>query len=282
MPDLIELLGKWWKQILTLVVVSVLIAGIISFLKPVKYLATATSVPASSFASDRSKVFNENIQALYSSLGTADDLDMILGTAQLDTVYLSVAEKFPLTAHYKTKEQGEAARIKNAFMLRKNTRVSKSGYGELKVKVWDTDPDLAAELANAVMDKLQSMHQDLQAEGNRTTASGLIAAKEKIIAEMDSIKYFLSTASFLPGDDAPYNARLNNLATRLNGYEKLIAEYEVLVSSKQPVLIPVEKARPASWPDKPRRVRLLVGIAFLSFLFSILAVLILERRKLKT
>jgi len=279
MPDLIDLIRKWWKQVFLVVLFSVIIVGVITFLKPRQYLAVATSVPASSFSADRGKIFSENIQALYSSLGTPDDLDLILGTGQLDTVYLAVTDRFNLFDHYKVKEKGNAARIKAAVLLKDNTSVLKSAYGELKVKVWDTDKNLAPQLSNGIMEKLQSIHQDLQSEGNRSTLAGLQAVREKIGIQIDSIKAFLSTASMLAGGDDPYTTRLNTLTAQLSKYEKLVTEYEMLLSSKPPVLITVEKAKTPEWPDRPKRVKILVATALLSLLFSLVLVLVLERRK---
>ena len=180
MPDIPDLFKHWWKQMLAVIIASMLVAGTVSYLKPKKYLSVATAVPASSFAADRSKIFNENIQALYSALGTPDDLDMIVGTARLDTVYLAVTDQFNLFDHYKMQEKGEAARNKAASLLKKNTKVMKSEYGELKVKTWDTDKNLAPQLANAIMEKLKAIHQDLQNAGNLATLQGLISRKEKL------------------------------------------------------------------------------------------------------
>ena len=101
---------------LAVVILSVAVIGTITFLKPRKYLSVSTAVPASSFAADKSKIFNENIQALYSTLGTPDDLDMILGTARLDTVYLSVTDAFNLFDHYKISEKGPASRVKACLL----------------------------------------------------------------------------------------------------------------------------------------------------------------------
>jgi hypothetical protein len=104
MPDIFDLIKNWWKQMLAVVIASVLVVGIITFLKPKEYLSVATAVPASSFAADKSTVFSENIQALYSSLGTADDLDLVIGTAGLDTIYLAVAKQLNLRDYYKISE----------------------------------------------------------------------------------------------------------------------------------------------------------------------------------
>jgi len=225
----------------------------------------ATAVPASSFATDKSAVFNENIQALYSSLGTPDDLDRILGTANLDTVYLSATDQFNLFDHYKLTETGSDARTKAATVLRKNTKVMKSEYGELKVKVWDTDKNLAPQLANAILAKLQSIHRDLQGSGNEAALAGLIKGKMKLALQRDSTSI------------SPEQKTL--ISQQLEQYEKLIGEYQLMVDSKPPSLIVVENAKPAAWPDRPKRMQIMVATGVLSLFFALLAALLMERRK---
>ena len=264
MPDIIDLIKNWWKQMFAVVILSLLAIGIITFLKPRQYLSVATAVPASSFAADKSKIFNENIQALYSTLGTPDDLDMIVGTANLDTVYLAVTDEYNLFDHYKISEKGTAARTKAALLLRHNARVMKSEYGELKVKVWDTDKDLAPQLANAIMDRLQTIHQNLQSAGNEATLKGLMMGKEKFQRQADSASVEKKTA----------------LQNQVQEYNKLIGQYQLMVDSKPPVLITVEKAKSSNWPDRPRRFQIMIATAVLSLLFALLAALILERRKI--
>jgi uncharacterized protein involved in exopolysaccharide biosynthesis len=116
MPDIFYLISKWWKQMLLVVLLSVITAGIIVFLKPLKYLSSTTAIPASSRLSDKARLFNENIEALYSSLGESDDIDIIVGTGQLDTVYLAVTDQFNLYDHYKIKEDVVQARVKAALL----------------------------------------------------------------------------------------------------------------------------------------------------------------------
>ena len=268
MPDLFDLLRGWWKKISAVMILSLITVGIITFLKPQQYLSTATAVPGSSFASDKSKIFNENVQTLYSALGTADDLDMIVGTANLDTAYLSVTDQFNLFDHYKISEKGNAARSKAAVLLKKNSKVMKSEYGNLKVKVWDTDKSLAPQLANAIMSELQSIHQNLQGAGNEATLKGLSAGKEKLIAKID-------TAKISPQEK-------NSLQAQLQQYEKLIGEYQLMVDSKPLSLIIVEKAKSSEWPDRPKRIQVLIATAVLSFLFALFAALVMERRKNST
>jgi uncharacterized protein involved in exopolysaccharide biosynthesis len=267
MPDIFDLIAGWWKRMLVVMILSLLVVGIITFLKPRQYLSVTTALPASSYASDKGKIFNENILALYSELGSSDDLDKIVGSANLDTVYLFVADQFNLFDHYKM--NGANARTKAALFLKKNTRVIKSGYGELKVKVWDTDKDLAPQLANAIFDKLQFLHTELQSAGNEATLKGLQAGKKKLQLQVDSIT----------GVSGPMVERKTTLQGQVQQYEKLISEYQLMVDSKPPVLVVVEKAKPSIRPDRPRRLPIMISTAILSFLFALLAALVMERKK---
>jgi len=260
--------------VLGIIVLTSVIVGVIIFLQPDQYLSVITAVPASSFSSDKSKIFSANIQELYSELGTEDDLDMIVGTAKLDTVYLAVTDQFNLFDHYKISEKGEAARHKAAKLFMHHCRVMKSEYGELKIKVWDTDKNLAPQLANAIFNNLQSIHQELQSINSRSSLIGLQKASTIIKFQIDSI-----TANTKNGDEG-IGPQIKGLTDQLQEYEKLISQYQLIIDSKPPVLLVVEKARASAWPDKPKRVLIIIVTAVLSFLFALLAAMVLERRKI--
>lgn len=263
MPDIFDLIKNWWKQVLLVVIVSLIVVGIIVYAKPRQYVSVTTAVPASTYSSDKAKIFSDNVQQLYTALGTPDDLDVIVGTGNLDTVYTVVAQKYNLWDHYKMGEKGAAAISKAASILKKNTKVMKSEYGELKVKVWDTDKELAPQLANSIMDQLQSIHQYLQGAGNEATLKGLISGRERLKAKSDSA------------------AQEKNilLEEKLKQYDNLITEYQLVVDSKPPVLVIVEKAKVSEWPDRPKRIQLLVATGVLAFIFSLFLALVLEKRK---
>ena len=162
MPDLFDLIRRWRKQILLLMLATLIVTAAIVFLIPKKYLSIATALPASSYATDKTSVFSQNLQVLYSTIGLPDDLDKIVGTAHLDTVYRSVISQLDLAEHFGLSKTEVNAVPKAASVLQKHTRVIKSDYGELKVKVWDVDRDLAPRLANDIVEKLQQIHQDIQ------------------------------------------------------------------------------------------------------------------------
>jgi len=166
MPDLFDLMRRWRKQIFLLIITTLIVTTAIVFLIPKRYLSVATALPASSYATDKTSVFSQNLQILYSTVGLPDDLDKMVGTAHLDTVYRFVIAQLGLTDHFGIRKTDGSAIPKAASILRKHTRVIKSDYGELRVKVWDVDRDLAAALANAIMEKIQQIHQDVQTVNN--------------------------------------------------------------------------------------------------------------------
>lgn len=249
---------------LFVVITAVVIAGVIVFLQAPQYLSTATAVPASAYSADRARVFNENIDGLYSNLGSPEDLDMMLGTARLDTLYLYVSDQFNLYDHYKIPADEEARRLKAARKLKKNSSIIKGDYGELRVKVWDTDKHLAPQLANALLARLQSIHQDLQSAGNRSTLNSLREGRARLQLQADSTRDELKRTAVI---------------SRIAEYEKLIGEYQLMVDSKPAVLLVVENASVSLKPDRPQRLLILAGTALLSFLFALLLAVILQRRQ---
>ncbi len=266
MPGIFTLIRNWWKPILLLLLLSLTAVGVIVFTKRPEYRSVATAVPASAYRSDKASIFNNNIEQLYTALGTPDDLDLVVGTGKLDTVYLAVTALFNLQDHYKMSEQGDAAKNKAALLLKKNSSVTKSEYGELKVSVWDTDKNLAPQLANAVMKQLQTMHQYLQHAGNEASLQSLTAMKERLVKEMD-----VATDAESKG----------TIAGRLAYTDKLIGEYQLILSNKSLALIVVENAKASDWPDRPKRIQWMLGTALLALLFSLLLAAFLESRKNK-
>jgi uncharacterized protein involved in exopolysaccharide biosynthesis len=271
MPDVFDLFSRWWKQIIGLIIITLVVTAIVVFSTPKQYLGAATALPAPTYASDKAGVFSQNLQVLYPSLGTPDDLDMILGTAHLDTVYTAVAKRLGLAAYYSSGNGNDADRQAGS-VLKEKTKVIKSDYGELKVKVWDADKNKAADMANAVMETLQQIHQDVQAANNSIM---LAKIREEYGNRQTEYKQMRDSSS----KDALETARMNSILEQLQQYEKLANEYQLMVNAKPQALVIIERASPALWPDKPKPKETFIAAAILSFFFAVLLALVLERRR---
>lgn len=272
LPPLTLLIQKWWKLILaTVSICSILVLSIL-LIRPKEYLGVSTALPASGYATDRSSIFNENIQNLYSSIGVPDDLDRVVGTARLDTLYGLLVDDFNLVQHYDLQQKSQA-RYKAIIELKENTRVMKSEYGELKVKVWDEAPVMAAQLSTAFMKELQQLHQALQLSNNKLVLENLENSYNEILKNLDSLP---STPADNPS--SVKTIKRETLLKQVAQYETLIGEYRILINTNPQVLMVVEYAPLPVKHDRPDFVLTLVLTFITSLLMAILLVIILEKR----
>jgi uncharacterized protein involved in exopolysaccharide biosynthesis len=163
--------------------------------------------------------------------------------------------------------------------LKKRTKVIKNDYGELQVKVWDVDRNMAANLANAIIEKLQQIHQDAQTANNAVMLSKINDEyREK------KIEYQVVADSLQHANDAALTDLLTihktSLLQQMQEYEKLSNQYKLMVDAKPQALIIIEKATPAFKGDKPDRPMVILMAAVLSLFFALLAALILERKRM--
>jgi len=273
MPDLIYVLTKRWKLVTSITLITVIVALIVALLSPKKYLGVATALPANSMIADKARIFNQNIRELYSDFGTVDELDKLEGTGKLDTLFLAAAETFSLDEHYKIGSSAESL-YDAALKLKRNSKIARSGYGELKVKVWDTNKNLCAQLANFLMKKIEEIHQHLQNESNILV---LAKIKEAFIQKQKEFNQ-VSDSSISPSPVID-KAKLALVTEQLQMYEKMIDEYQLAIATNAPVLLVVENARPALWPDRPRILQIALLSFFGAFIFSFFIAVFIESKK---
>jgi hypothetical protein len=280
MPDLLLTFSKRWKLITLITLLATLVALIVALLVPKKYLSVATALPVNSVTADKARMFNANIEALYSDFGTPDELDRLEGTARLDTIFIAASERCNLGEHYSFGNSTEGTYLA-AIRLKKNSKISRSSYGELKVKVWDVDKIEAAELANFLMQRIQELHQHLQNQSNLVVLDKLkqqYAVKQReYLEDADSVGKSPGGSLAAPSSEMS-KARLLALTDQLKQYENMIGEYQLAATVNSPVLLMVENARPALWPDEPKVLAITLFTFFAALISSFLLVLFIDSR----
>ena len=276
MPDLFAVLMKRWKFIFGLTLVATVVALLAALLGQKKFLSTATAIPANTQTADRARVFNNNIQMLYSDFGAAEELDRLEGAAQLDTIFMATVDELVLTPYYGFKNDPEGP-YKAAMELKKNTRINRTGFGELKVKVWDKDKNQAAAMCNTLLRKIQDLYRNLQNAGNLA-----VLDRTQLEYEAKQLQYrsLSDSNTRLSGADAELNAiKKSALLDQLSEYEKIINQYQLAARTNPPVLLTVEPARPSLWPDKPQVVPTVLISLFGTFVFAFLMAIFVESSK---
>lgn len=294
MPDIVTVMARRWKLIMLLTLLAAVLSLLICLFITKKYVGVATALTANPLLSDKARIFNQNIEGLYTALGSADDLDRVEGTAKLDTVYLALAKEFNLTSHYNLNGSSSAAIQQTAIKLRKNTTVNRTGYGELRIRVWDKNNVMAAALANAFMQALNNIHEQVQMENTRLVLQRLkeeytqtrqaLQQRTNYVIDSEPLNQSRTASN---GDssllqqnlflsDPAENAAM--LRGQLAQYARLIGEYELALKTAPKVLLVVEHARPSPWHDKPKTVLTVLIATVAAFLFSFLLALIIESR----
>ena len=275
MPDLLSVFSRWWKFIIGLTLAALAVAFIITLLLPRQYLSTATALPANSLIADKARILNSNIEALYPEVGLPDELDKLEGTAALDTLFIAIANEFKLDEHYHIPASDESM-DKAVLKLRKNSNISRTGYGELRVKIWDEDRHMAAAMANSFMNKLQALHQQLQNENNLVVLQHLkeaYAGKQQLFTQYSDSVVAAGAAQELKA------AQKATILEQMKQYQLAMDQYELAIKTNPPVLLSVEKARPAIWHDKPKTLLILVLTAIASLFTAFLLAASFEGRK---
>lgn len=244
MPDLVRVFASRWKSILLISLLAGLAALAVAWFSPKKYLSTTTAIPSNALTADKARLFNNNIQELYSEFGSPDELDRMEGTARLDTIYLNAIRKLQLIHHYGLQNEKDSLLIA-LEKLKDDSKIMRSAYGELTVKVWDQDPQTSAAIANDLLEEIQTLQQDLQVQNNAEALQGVSRAYDSLKATVSVKDSSIADADY---NDALHDARLG----RLLDYEKLMAEYKLSIQTRPRTLLVEEYARAAVHPDKPR------------------------------
>jgi capsular polysaccharide biosynthesis protein len=289
MPDLFSIFFKRWKLIVGLTVTATLLTLIVSLLKPKQYGSTATALPANSTLTDKARIFNNNIESLYPELGSVDELDRIEGIAKLDTVYFNLITAFSLISHYGIKTDIPEPIYEALIKLKKATEIRRSEHGELKIRVWDKTPAVAANLANGLLQELNHLYRQTQLRNNSMVLEKLKLSLKQKQAQIDSFRRGISSyqgvASLLSDTvverktTSSLSQVSNTLHEQARQLEQLIGQYELAIEAAPQPLIVVENARSSHLMVKPDLLQTGAFAFGGSFIFSILLAFFLETRK---
>ncbi|NCI51791.1 hypothetical protein GWC95_17835 [Sediminibacterium roseum] len=264
-----------WKFILAFVVVCVLVAAITVFVVPKYFRSAATIVSANTTLADKGRLFNQNINGLYSYFGSGDDLDRIQGIAERDTTFLQLVDEFALVSYYKLKNDDSAVlRKKASICLKKNISLQKTEQGQLQVIAWTKDKKLSADLVNRLVDIVQQTGTQIwRSNYNQQIEkfdSTLSVMQKEYATVLDSAKK-VKTESTGP-------LRLQQLYDRIQSFSKVSDEFKLASQTLPPLLYVLEPASPAAFAQRPDKPAVIIAAALLAFVFACIVVLVSDRK----
>ncbi len=253
--DIVSLLKLKWKTIIYFAIASALAATIAVFTVTPKYESSVTILAANSVLSDKARIFNEQIKDLYGNFGNGDDLDRIIGIAEMDTTLKKIVAEYKLVDYYEIKEVNNSIAIEKAVLkLRRNLQFTKTAKDQLIISCLCKNQQLAANIPNAII-----------AFTNQKIQSIIKKNYERIVQQLDTASYTLklaykTTATAIQSENSfsANNQLLNQEATtileQLNQYKKTKEEYQLAIKTIPSFIEMIEPATVSpkpTWPNKP-------------------------------
>lgn len=277
----VAVIKSTWRIILAFVVISLIVTSITLLIVPKYYRSFAVLVPANPALADKARLFNTNIEGLYSYFGTGDDLDRIFGIASMDTVYKQLVDSFKLVDYYRLSGNDKGVlRRKAVLELREDLTFQKTDLGQFKVFAWTKDKELSANLVNRLVAIVQNTEEAIWKESYQNSLKKLkasIATMEQEYKYISSNEIKASTGKNTAAENALLASKQQNLLVQINSYQKAANEFQLAINNNPPALYVMERAVPAAKSEKPNKWELLLVSFLASLIFAIIAVLIYKR-----
>lgn len=163
--DIISVLWKWRFKIITVSAIAALGAVFISLLLPNYYQATTTFYAASEDLAKPTPVGEIDRNIRY--YGNDTDVDRLLTIANSSDIKTNLISEFDLYTHYEIDPQSKDAQHKINLRLSKLYNVAKTKFDAIELSIEDTDPELAARIANSARDKINDRAQKTVKQSQR-------------------------------------------------------------------------------------------------------------------
>ena len=267
-----EVIRKRWKQAAILVLLGSLAAGVILFIQKPYFRSSAVFTAANPNLGDRSNIYRTEFWEQYFYYGGELDNDRLMALARSEEMCRFMVDSFRLMKHYKIDSSNVRAAYLADYEYKENVHIHKNEFGHVKVNVWDTDKQLAAAIANAIVTRT---NQKSVASSNNMKLEILQKLQHDFTTQKDTLKQI--EQQLQSGADAFLTARKADVINRLNETEKLIQQFNTSVNNVSSLFV-IEEALPALKKDKPKIIAGVIMAAVVSFIFSVLLLLFVEWR----
>lgn len=190
---LVGTLYAWRRHILYITLGAFILSVIFSLLMKNYYQGKTIFYAASQDLFKPEKVFGGSQQDMY-YYGSGEDIDRILTVGNSNEVLDFLIDSFDLWKEYRIKPGNSMARYKMRKALRENFNITLTKQDALELTIEDTDPQRAADMANAARDRIDHTVKWIIKNSQVALSTSYIKAihnKEQIMQNtLDSLIYY--------------------------------------------------------------------------------------------
>lgn len=299
----VRIVLKWKMPILILVLVSGIVAGFVSvFVMDEYFLSWSTVYPTNQYVNDRNVIFNSMAGAgQVDYFGTKYDVNRVITIANSEPIIQYIIDSFKLVDHYKIDRSKPFWKTKVHKKFDKNYEAIKTEHDAIQISMYDTDPKLASDMVNAVVEKTDAENKLTVNETKKNLfdlVSNQVLDQQRLVgAYADSLghlsaQYKIKVSAGAPGTTIVDGidpmavqqfkvmvSKQENAVKELSNRMNIRQQMEVALKSNASSLFVVEKATPADRREKPIRSLVVLITMLLTAFISIIGVMLIEQVK---
>lgn len=177
----------------TFVVSAVVTAGV-TLLLPNYYKAQVVLLPSDTNSISKGVLSNmDNVDPM--NFGSSSDCEYVLDIINSGRIVGAACTKFNLAEHYGIKASGRELDEKMGRKLYNNIKVKRTDNLGVKITVWDTDPEMASNLANFIASEVTVVRSEAKKVKYDSICSVVERSRDRISKEIDLLTDSLSKLS---------------------------------------------------------------------------------------
>lgn len=312
-----NLLLTIWKKRRILLLVSgaaLVVSTVIAFLLTPLYRSTAIVFPAATSTVSFSE--QRNAKASSMDFGEEEQAEQLIQILQSSRIRDKVVQQFDLLQHYDIASDDANKYYKLVKEYNNHFFFVRTRYGSIQIDVLDRDPKLAADMANKIVDLIDTVKNNMVMERtvpafqiNKRKKDMLEAEKNAILRKLDSLanlgvvplegranlfQAYMDAKS--AEDKADYKKRIeinlelgaafddleyerNEKIMKLSDFNQSYEQAESDANTQFNHKFVVERAVVADKKDRPKRLIIMLMATFGTFVFMVFALLIQEKIK---
>lgn len=185
--DLIVFIIRNWKLFGLVVLVATVLSAIFSgpaFIRP-KYKSTATLYAATTPSVSQALTVEDNpYRKNVMEFGEEEETEQLIQILNSDRIRNQIIEEFDLGKHYRLNPEDKEYINLMYFMYGQNVSVKKTKYISIEVNVLDFSPDTAAQIANRIVDLVDTYYFEVRKHRAEEALAILDKQFDKITKEL--------------------------------------------------------------------------------------------------
>lgn len=306
----------WRKRKILLIVTSIalVVSTIIAFLMTPIYRSTAIVFPAATSTVSFSE--QRNAKASSMDFGEEEQAEQLIQILQSSRIRDKIVQDFDLWKHYDIAPDDANKHFKLIKEYNENILFVRTRFGSIQIDVLDRDPVLAADIANKIVDLIDTVKNEMVAERtlpafeiNQRKKTQMEADRKDILNQLDTLAAlgvvplegranlfaaYIDAKS--PEDRAEFKKKIeinlkygatfdgleyirNEKITKLADFLVSYEQAESDANTKFNHKFVVERAVVADKKDKPKRMIIMLLATLGTFIFMVFALLVQDKLK---